>query len=247
MIFAIPAMVAIWASTLFTRGVFNGRLVEKHDPVRYIAGLATAYVSTFIAIFNVALAACAVRSMRGDTKVGEGVRAAAHRIGPILGWTVVATTVGLILKALEDRAPLMGKIAAWLTGAAWAIATFFVVPVLALEGSGPWQSLKRSSAVVKARWGECATGAATIGLGTFVVSFVIAVVGGVGCGALLGAGQQLLAVAVLVIAVVGVMVVSMISSALSQIVRVAVYQFAVTGETPGGFDGRLLQNAFARR
>jgi hypothetical protein len=44
-------------------------------------------VSTFIAIFfNVALAACAARSMRGqDTKVGEGISAALRLIGPILG------------------------------------------------------------------------------------------------------------------------------------------------------------------
>ncbi|EUA89587.1 putative membrane protein [Mycobacterium ulcerans str. Harvey] len=118
--------------------MFDGQYIDEHDPVFYIAGLATAYVSTFIAIFfNVALAACAARSMRGeDTKVSDGVRAAMHRIGPILGWTLVATTVGLILRALEERMPLLGKIAVWLTGAAWAIATFFVIPVVALEGSG---------------------------------------------------------------------------------------------------------------
>jgi hypothetical protein len=62
-------------------------------------------VSTFIAVFfNVALAACAVRSLRGeDTTVGEGIRAALQRIGPILGWTLVAATVGLILRLVEER------------------------------------------------------------------------------------------------------------------------------------------------
>ena len=153
--FAVLAMVAIWAAALIARGVFEGHSVDKHDPVFYIAGLATAYVSTFIAIFfNVALAACAVRSMRGeDTKVGEGISAAARRIGPILGWTFVATTVGLILRALEERLPALGKIVAYIAGAAWAIATFFVIPVVALEGTGPFRSLQRSAAVVKARGG----------------------------------------------------------------------------------------------
>ena len=28
-----------------------------------------------------------------------------HRFGPILGWTLVAATVGLILRALEERLP----------------------------------------------------------------------------------------------------------------------------------------------
>ena len=195
-VFAILATVAIWVLALVIRGVFDGQPLQEHDPVFYIAGLATAYVSTFIAIFfNVALAACAMRSLRGeDTKVGEGVRAAVRRIGPILGWTLVATTVYLILRALEKRLPLLGSIVAWLVDAAWSIATFFVIPVIAVEGSGPWQSLKRSSGIVKARWGESATGAVTLWVLAFVVTFVIALVGGVGSALLFGAGLQPLGV-----------------------------------------------------
>ncbi|MGZ8815615.1 MAG: DUF6159 family protein [Mycobacterium sp.] len=99
------------------------------------------------------------RSLRGeDTKVGEGLSAAMRRIGPILGWTLVAFTVGLVLRFLENRFPIAGRIAVWISGAAWAIATFFVVPVIALEGTGPFRSPKRSVQVVKAKWGEGATG-----------------------------------------------------------------------------------------
>ena len=92
-LFGILAWIAIWAPTVITRGVFEGRPVDRHDPVFYVAGVATAYVSTFIAVFfNVALAACAARSMRGeDTSVSEGIGAALHRIGPIVGWTLVTT------------------------------------------------------------------------------------------------------------------------------------------------------------
>ncbi|HET9877458.1 MAG TPA: DUF6159 family protein [Mycobacterium sp.] len=135
----------------------------------------------------------------------------------------------------------------YLVGAAWAIATFFVVPVLALEGVGPWQSLKRSAAVVKARWGEGATGAATISVATFLVTLVIVLVGGAGGAVLFGAGQLVLAGAVWALAVTGVIAVAIISAALGQIFRVAVYHYAVTGEAPGGFDPQLVQAAFVRR
>lgn len=248
-IFAILAAVAIWAPTAITRGLFDGQTVDQQDPVVYIAGAATAYVSTFITIFfNVALAACAVRSMRGeDTKVREGIKAAMSRIGPILGWSLLATTVGLILKALEDRAPLVGRIAAWIAGAAWAIATFFVIPVVALEGTGPWRSLKRSAAIVKARWGESATGAATIGVVTFLVTLLVVIVGSLGMVALAAAGQPLLGYAVLAVAFVVVLGISIVSTTLSQIFRVAVYEYAATGQTPGGFDPRSLQAAFVGR
>ncbi len=159
----------------------------------------------------------------------------------------MATTVGLILRALKERLPALGRIVAYIAGAAWAIATFFVIPVVALEGTGPFRSLQRSAAVVKARWGEGATGAATIGVVTFLISLAIALVGGFGGAALIAIRLLPLGVAALAATVAGIIVVSFISSALSQIFRVAVYQYAVTGEAPGGFDRQLLQSAFEGR
>ena len=239
-IFATLAMVSIWAPTLITRGVFDHQTVERNDPVVYAAGVASAYVSTFIALFfNVALAACAARSMRGeDTKVREGLAAAGRRIGSILGWTVVSTTFGLLLRAFENRVPLLGKIAAGIAGAAWGIATFFVVPVIALEGTGPLKSLQHSAAIIKARWGEGATGAATIGFVTVGFSFAIASVAIVGVVVLLEGGQAVLGYAVLAIAVVLMFGAAVVSATLSQIFRVAVYEYALSGQTPGGFAGQ---------
>src|SRR5215470_10315054 len=136
-IFAIVAVVVIWAPTGAIKDVLEADRLSDNNPALYIGIAATAYVTTFIAtFFNVALASCAVRSLRGeDTTVREGLAAALHRLGPILGWSLVAATVGLVLRLIEDRVPAAGKIAVWIAGAAWAIATFFVIPVVALEGS----------------------------------------------------------------------------------------------------------------
>jgi Family of unknown function (DUF6159) len=245
-IFASLAMVSIWAPTLITRGVFDHQTVERNDPVIYAAGIASAYVSTFVALFfNVALAACAARSMRGeDTRVRDGLAAAARRIGPILGWTVVSTTFGLLLRAFENRVPLLGKIVAGVAGAAWGIATFFLVPVIALEDIGPLRSLQHSAAIVKARWGEGATGAATISLVTIGFSFAIASVAIVGVVILLQGGQAVLGYLLLAVAAVLMFGVAVISATLSQIFRVAVYEFALYGQAPGGFNGPQLQAAF---
>jgi hypothetical protein len=245
-IFASLAMVSIWAPTLITRGVFDHQTIERNDPVMYAAGIASAYVSTFVALFfNVALAACAARSMRGeDTRVRDGLAAAARRIGPILGWTLVSTTFGLLLRAFENRVPLLGKIAAGIAGAAWGIATFLVVPVIALEGTGPLTSMQHSGAIIKARWGEGATGAATISLVTIGFSFAIASVAIVGVVVLLQGGQTVLGYLVLAVAVVLMFGLAVVSATLSQIFRVAVYEFAPYGQTPGGFSGPQLQAAF---
>ena len=249
MIFVILAAVAIWVPAAIATGLLDTKTVDESNPAYIIAGVATIYVSTFFAIFfNVALAACAVRSLRGeDTKVGDGIAAAMGRIGPILGWTFVAATVGLILRVLEERLPLAGRIAVWIAGAAWAVATFFVIPVIALEGNGPWRSLKRSVEVVKARWGEGATGTVAISAVTTIVIVPIVLIGGAGAYALFAAGQAVVAVAVVAIGVACVIVVAIISGALNEIFRVAVYQYAATGEAPAAFDSRLVQTAFGGR
>lgn len=245
-IFATLATVAIWAPTGIASDVLVGESVNKNDPVYYIATATTVYVSTFIVIFfNVALAACTARSLHGeDTTVGAGLSAALQRIGPILGWTVVAGTIGLILRLLVERAPALGRIAAWIAGAAWAVATFFVVPVIALEGSGPFRSLNRSVAVVKARWGEGATGTVAISAVTSLALFAIVLIGGVLVVPLWVAGAQLLALAFAAVTVVGVIYVSIVASALTEIFRVAVYEYAVTGDTAGAFDRGLLETVF---
>jgi Family of unknown function (DUF6159) len=248
-IFALIAVAAIWLPTASMSGVFAGEAVNENNPGYYVAAVVTAYVSTFIAVFfNVALAACAVHSMQGeDTTVGESIRFALQRIGPILGWTFVAATVGLILRIVEEGVPVAPRIAVWIAGAAWAVATFFVIPVLALEGSGPLRSLRRSVDVIKARWGEGATGTVAISAVAAVVGLMMVVIGG-GCGlVLLEAGLQPLAIAVGVVVVMAVIAVSIISSALTGIFRVAVYQYAVTGTTVAAFDNGLLQNAFDGR
>ena len=82
---------------------------------------------------------------------------------------------------------------------------------------------------------------------SILVTLLIVLVGGVSGAGLIAIRLWPLGVVVLAATVVGVIVVSFVSSALSQIFRVAVYQYAVTGQAPGGFDGQLLQAAFQRQ
>ncbi|MBV8862660.1 MAG: hypothetical protein JO082_03440 [Mycobacterium sp.] len=251
----IVAVAAILVPTMGLRGlqaVADSKhpltyIIATHDPTYYIAAFASVFVATLIGVFfNVALAACATRSLRGeDTRVSEGLSAALGRIGPILGWTLVTTTVGLILQMLEEYVGFVGKIAIWIAGAAWSIATFFVVPAIALEGSGPLEALKRSVAVVKARWGEGATGAVIITAVSGFVNVAIVLVGVVGF--MLLSSAPLVGAVVIALAAVAFLAVVVISSALNQIFRVAVYEYAGTGTAPGAFRAQQLEAAFDRR
>ncbi len=66
----------------------------------------------------------------------------------------IAATVGLLLRAIEERVGWLGRIVVKLIGVAWALATFLVVPVLVTRDVGPIDAVKESAALLRETWGE---------------------------------------------------------------------------------------------
>jgi hypothetical protein len=210
-------------------------------PMLVVAGLA-GYAATAVATyFNVALVSCAARSFHGeDTSAGEGMRAANARLGSILLWALIASLVGMVIRAVEQRAGL-GSIVARLLGAGWAIATYFVIPVLAFEQVGPADAVRRSVATVRRSWGESLIGNVGLGIATFLLALPLVGVGLLGA-ALVGASPAAGVGLLLVAAGLGV-VLLVVSSAMGQIYKTAVYLYAETGEI-AGYSSELLEGAF---
>ena len=125
-------------------------------------------------------------------------------------------------------------------GTAWAIATYFVVPVLVVEKTGPIEALKRSTSIMRKTWGE-AIGAEfgtrwIVFLG-LLVALVPAVLGFViGSAISIGVG---IAVAVAIFGLV-----ALISAALDGIIVGALYVYASDGELPEQFDRGIVEGAF---
>ena len=80
-----------------------------------------------------------------------------------------------------------GVLAGWeriiirLVGLTWAVATYFVVPILAAEGTGPITALRRSVDLLKKSWGEGLTGnfvinAASLGVTMLIVAVATVVI-----------------------------------------------------------------------
>jgi hypothetical protein len=207
-------------------------------------GVLAAYALTFVAIFSqVALAACADRALRGEqTTVGEGLRAAGARLRPILGWSLVQATVGLALSALREAGGadgILGSLLSVVADAAWAVVTFFVVPLLVLEGLGPIAAIKRSGGLVRERWGEGVVGSAATGAVVLIAALPAAALIALGFVAGGPAGVALVAVGVVVLAVA-----ILVGSTLNAVFRVALYRWATTGEAVGGFAPGELEGAF---
>lgn len=243
----VAALVAV--ALLIAPGVALAASIDTWWPLVPF-GILAFYGATFVTIYaGVGLAAASAQVMDGrPTTVAEGLRAARARRGLIARWALVQTSVGLVLSVLQGLANsdngiarLVGTIVVGLVGAAWGVATFFVVPLLAFEDVGPKAALRRSIGMVRERWGEGAVGTASIGGIVYVVGLLPA-------GLLIAAGIVLGGPAGIAIAVVGgvvLLAVVVIGNALSAIFRVALYRFATTDRPDAAFAGPDLAAAFA--
>jgi hypothetical protein len=225
--------------------VFGFRLYEGIDdpgPKEAVIGFVI-YVLTYTTafFFQAALVAGALERLNGgDPTLGSALRAAAQRLPSLLLWGVVAATVGMILRSIQERSELLGKIVIGLVGAAWSLATFFMVPVLVMEREGLGGSFKRSWAIFKQTWGESVAGNLGMGLIFFVAMLALG-----GIVALL-VSMKLVIVGV-VVGALGFVALMVMQAALSGIYLASVYRFATTGSVSGGFDRETILAAFREK
>jgi hypothetical protein len=207
-----------------------------------ILGLFLFYCCNYFVIifFNAGLIACAqIRMEGGDPTVGDGLRAAWARLPAIAGWAVLAATVGLVLRMIEERSNLVGKIVAGLVGMAWSLTSFLVVPILVIENEGPVGALQRSAAMLKKTWGE-----QIIGNFSFGLIFILLALPGV---LFLMMGIAANSVAVIVVSVLYFIGISLAQSALQGIFQAALYLYMRDGEAPDGFEAAALQASIGHR
>ena len=247
----ISGFATLLVALTFLVPVLGLRIFEGGEigPAGFVVGFLF-YVSQYFVIFffNTALVGAAmIRLEGGDPTVADGLRIARSKIGVILGYAAIAATVGIVLKALGEKAGGLGKVIINMIGMAWTFATFLVVPILVTRDVGPIDAVKESVTLLKRTWGENVVGNVGINFAfglitTAVVVLAIAMVFG---AAMLGGPK--LAVVAAVIGVIAVAGVAVFQAALSGVYSAAVYRYAVDGQAPEGFTGGELQAAFHQK
>src|SRR5262245_26461424 len=162
-------MAVVVGIVLLGFSMSGGAAVESPGPALYLPIFVLYILMYAVGIFfQAAVVAGATERMRGgDPTVASAIAAAQRRLGPILMWAVAAATVGMLLRAIQDRVGFIGKIVVGLAGAAWSLATFFIVPVLVLEDKSLGDSFTQSVNVFKKTWGETVSGGASLGIAAF--------------------------------------------------------------------------------
>jgi len=246
--FVVTAVIATGGAFLLlparAAAIAAGERFNPNQSPMFLLGMFTLYVVNYFVIvfFNVALVAVAnSRLMGGSWTFKDGLELAWERKGTILEWALVAATVGVLLRTLEERLGLMGRLIMRIIGIAWTLACYFVVPVLAFEDLTPIDALKRSSKLFRDTWGEKVIG----GFSLSMVSLVLMLPGiGLPIAAAFLAGINGMMVG-LILMVLYFLVLSVFMSAVGGIFNAALYRYACFKQVPPAFSEELIVSAWA--
>jgi hypothetical protein len=193
--------------------------------------------------FSVGLAAAADMIFRGQTAtVSDGLAVSRSRFSQICGWAAVSTAISVLMGVLENQGGIAGDIAARLVGMAWSLVTFLAVPVIAIEGTGPFATLKRSASMFRERWGQQVTGNVAIGGAVFLIGVLPAAIL-IAAGVAIWSSASFAGALLVVIGALALAIALLVSKALSGIFGVALYRYALEGEAVGGFTAEELESA----
>lgn len=226
---------------------FFQAIVERGDSASgEVLGYAVLFVWYFLSwfvglFFNVAVIHCAkIRLDGGDPTVADGINASLSHVGRIATWAAIAATVGLLARIAKEKGNWVLRLFASLGEIAWAVATFFIVPVMIFEERSIVDSIKESVSLMKRTWGEALVGSGGIGLFVFLLFLpgLVPIVLGFAIG---NAGAVLSG---FVIAVLWWIALSCVSSALGGIYKAALYVYATEKRVPEGFSQEHVTGAF---
>jgi hypothetical protein len=244
---ALVAILISFAVPIALTVGFSGRELDENSTLGFVLGFlfyVVAYSVMFF--FNAGLVGAAmIRLEGGDPTVGDGLRIASSRLPAIIGYAVIAATVGMVLRFISERAGFIGAIIIGFIGLAWSVLTFLVVPVLVVEKVGPVDAVKRSGRLLRKTWGEQIIGGAGIGIVFGLLSFAAIIIGIAVVVAFAAVAWQLAVLGVFAtILVVGG--ISLVGAALSGIYTASLYRYATTGDA-GAFGTDAMAAAFKQK
>ncbi len=194
-----------------------------------------ALLSIVVVFWNSAIVANShMRLSGGEPTFIYGITKAFSRLHLIVIWGLISGTVGLLLKLIRNTNSREVKnpgiqifimIVAWMFEVAWWIMTFFMIPLMIIEGRSIRESMKEGKEMMMKTFG---TNIAS-GLGIDFIGFcfiVLSVLLGIGVGMALGP------IPGIVMGALGVILTIMWVTAANTVSISALYVFAKTGEMP---------------
>jgi hypothetical protein len=227
----------------------NGSPVQRQPLSWWSLYLLPAYfLSVFLAtFFNVAFYSEIIAALNGKgVSFRRGLSVARSRLPSIVVWSLMAGAVGWLIRTIEQRLPLAGRIMMGLIGMTWSVAAVFAIPVIIQEQPmrNPLKILQQSALTLKRTWGEGLIGYVGFSAGNallfgcwlvplLLAGLVAFILKSVWLIIILGA-----------IWVLGLFLLGYISGVASQVYRCALYMYAAEGVVPEPYSQDLLDMAW---
>lgn len=253
-VFPIISSIAVLLITIsFALPVFLAGNADKFSSGFNTSNLPFVFIYYFliyfvIIFFNSALVSSAIIRLKGgNPTLADGIKIAFSHISSIIGYALISSTIGLILKWAQERLGLFGKIFSFISNFAWNLVTYLVIPILVTEGIGPIEAVKRSSHLLKKTWGEQLIGNIGIGMffgllvfGLFILFLPITIY-------TLNQGMNMVALSLGVIFGITILLLIIIASTLNTIYAAALYRYAADGIVSNNFNEDILRNSFKQK
>jgi hypothetical protein len=220
--------------------------IAQGDTAMYIAAFLFYFCNYFVIVFfNTGLIACVLKIMNGeDASVGYGLSVAMRRLPQVFGWALVSAVVGVLLSMIENSNKRAAAFISAILGSAWTALTYFIVPVIVVEGVGPIEAFKRSVGTLKSTWGTALVGNFTLGMISFLLMLPVIVV-------LVGlfwvaesSGSDFAMIVATVIAVPLVLMSVSITTTADTIFKTYLYSYATGRTLPADIDPSEFSEAF---
>lgn len=261
-LFKFPVRGAIAGAGFALLGIVPGfalLALSDGNVVLLVAGGALVLAGAYLAnlgwlVFQAGLVSAADELLHDRPATYAAAMAASKSArGALAGWAAINLVVNALISLVRGDGnggvvvAVIRLIVAGIASTAWTLVNWFVMPVIVLEHLGAGAAIKRSTSLVKERWGEAIAGGVRItiratwflaipgimllGGGVYLALTIdnrAAVIGGVVLG---GAGFALLIAA------------SVLGSAARTVYTVALYRYATQGAAIGPFTAEEMAQA----
>jgi len=248
--FSLAYIIALLFPTIIAGFLENTRLSGFSLLIFFLLYLGLAFIATF---FNVCVVyTTKMRIAGGNATFMESIKFALRKIHLIFMWSLVAATVGILLRLLDRMAQRSGQagkilfgILRSILGMAWSIITIFVVPAMVYHDLSPMDAIKKSTETLKKAWGESIV--RYFGLGAVSALFIF---GGIIVGVifvfLLAPLGPVFLIPFLALVVLYLVIVSLVFGVANSVFNTILYNYAANGKLPKGFKKEFAENAFRR-
>ncbi len=198
-----------------------------------------------IVFFNSALIASVMMWSAGGTPtIGGGLSVACKRMPQIFGWALISAVVGVLLKVVENSNKKAGRFIAGILGMGWTALTYFVVPIIVVDGVGPFQAFKRSTQTLRSTWGTALMGNFSLGLIGLLVSLPLFLLAGLVVYAGFAIGSAPAIAAAIVVGLIVIVTSMAASSAAGTVFRALLFSYSTDRVLPAGVDSSQFADAF---